>query len=188
MILILDLTDPMLPVLHDEFVSPIIRLVKQLSGSVFSTHLSDLIVPSYPISGIIICGTALADTWYKSQSLEPVFKRWNAPILGICAGMQILVCESGGKCIPSLEIGMEPITLTSAGKEDTLTRGKGDFSGYALHQYTTTIPESWIVLAVSKNGPEIVKSTKSLRYGILFHPEVRNEWIIERFITITQDI
>jgi len=185
LILVLDISNPVVPVLCDEFVSPVARIIEQKGISVKKIHISDLIQIKHKVTGIIICGTALADSWYKDKRIEPLVSRYNVPILGICAGMQMLLSESGGVVIQSLEIGMIPVTLSCDGKEDILTKGKDEFSGYALHQYATTIPETWTVLAHSKNTAQIVRYSDKFWYGVLFHPEVRNEWIIERFVDIT---
>jgi len=101
------------------------------------------------IDGIIICGTALADTWYQSFSLMPFLVHWTGPVLGICAGMQMLLTETGGIISPHLEIGMIPVSLTGDGREHPLTKGKDDFSGYALHQFMATLSSSKRPLAVA---------------------------------------
>lgn len=182
MILVLDVTDPTLPLLRDEFVSPLVRMVTP-SVPVITVHLSDLKCPE-PVSGVIICGTALADTWYLSGTVQPVLTRWNVPILGICAGMQMLLAENGTEPVPSLEIGMIPVRVTDHGRNDPLVCDRREFSGYALHQYTREVPCSWTILACSEAGPQIVRHVQHPWYGILFHPEVRNEWIIERFLAM----
>ncbi|PWR70765.1 glutamine amidotransferase-related protein [Methanospirillum stamsii] len=186
MILVIDLTRPDLPILFDEFVSPIIRIVNNLGSKVSTIHLSDLKTIDRNVTGIIIAGTALADTWYQSHAPTSFLCNEKIPVLGICAGMQMITAGKRGEYIPSLEIGMVPVKLTKAGRTDPLTKGKEDFSGYALHQYTTTIKPSWDVLAVSDTGPQIIKCRDAPQYGALFHPEVRNEWIYERFLLITQ--
>ena len=183
MILIIDLTNPDIPVLIDEFVSPISRIV-HLYGQ--KTHIVRIeSVPADPCcTGIIICGTALADTWYRSHSLMPLLKGWKGPIFGICAGMQMLLSETGGEMVPLTEIGMIPIRPTEMGSKDILLNGKDEFSGYALHQYTTTLSSQWIALAASDATVQVVKHCQNPWYGVLFHPEVRNDWMIERFVAL----
>ena len=183
MILIIDLTNPDIPVLIDEFVSPISRIV-HLSGQ--KTHIARIESgPADPsCTGIIICGTALADTWYRSHSLMPLLNGWKGPVFGICAGMQMLLLETGGEMVPLTEIGMIPIRPTEMGSIDILLNGKDEFSGYALHQYTTTLSSQWIPLAVSDATVQVVKHCQNPWYGVLFHPEVRNDWMIERFVAL----
>jgi GMP synthase (glutamine-hydrolysing) len=100
--------------------------------------------------------------------------------------MQMLLSHTGGEIVSRTEIGMIPITLTARGRKDALTRGKEYFSGYALHQYTVIQTRIWHVLARSEKAAHIVRHDTYPWYGVLFHPEVRNEWIIERFVTEIQ--
>lgn len=184
MILVVDLTDPRVPVLTSEFVSPVLAQVQKTGIRVSVIRIEDISGISNDVAMIIICGTALADTWYTHGSLPPFLDTWTRPVLGICAGMQMLLLRDGGGIIPSLEIGMTEIRSTVRGMTDPLTSGKEVFSGYTLHQMTSSVPESWIILAESVSGPQIVRSLRLPRYGILFHPEVRNEWLFERFFRL----
>jgi GMP synthase-like glutamine amidotransferase len=45
-----------------------------------------------------------------------------------------------------------------------------------------TLPDSFRILATSRKGPAIIRHGERPVYGVLFHPEVRNEWLIERFL------
>ena len=184
MILIIDLTNPDLPVLIDEFVSPVSRIVHQCGQETCIARIEAEPSTTHPsCTGIIICGTALADTWYRSHHL-PLLMGWTGPIFGICAGMQMLLSETGGEMVPLTEIGMIPIRSTERGETDNLMNGKDEFSGYALHQNTATLSPLWIPLAVSDATVQVVKHCINPWYGVLFHPEVRNEWIIERFVAL----
>ena len=106
MILIIDLTDPRVPVLADEFVLPVSRIVQDAGYRAQCTHLSQIKKIHAPIQGVIICGTALADSWYRSHTICPIFEDFEGPVLGICAGMQMLLMADRGELFPSLEIGM----------------------------------------------------------------------------------
>lgn len=182
MILIIDLTDPEITILRDEFVAPITRYFLSVGQQTRIIRLEEWGRVDPVVNGIIICGTALADDWYVNHSIEIQLNLWNAPILGICAGMQMLLTGTGGERQPFLEIGMTPVYLTEVGREHQLTKGKDDFSGYSLHQYTATRIHPWISLAESDGGELIVMHQHKPWFGVLFHPEVRNEWIFERFL------
>lgn len=184
MMLILDITNPDLPVLIDEFVSPISRIVHRFGHETRIVRIESATIHS-SCTGIIICGTALADSWYRSHHLMSLLNGWTGPILGICAGMQMLLSETGGEIVSCTEIGMTPIYLTEMGRQDILMNEREEFSGYALHQYTATLTSQWIPLALSGSTAQVVKHTTHPWYGVLFHPEVRNEWIIERFVALS---
>ena len=185
MIVILDVTNPALSILSDEYVRPLEGIMKRTETEYYSVHLSRFDSIPDEMSGILISGTALADSWYTSVKSVSLLQKWEGPVLGICAGMQILLNHSGGITHPSLEIGMTEIMVRPECEQDPLICGYASFSGYALHQKTVTIPEGWMVLAESDQAPQIVKHITSPRYGVLFHPEVRNEWLIERFVRLS---
>jgi GMP synthase (glutamine-hydrolysing) len=57
----------------------------------------------------------------------------------------------------------------------------GQIEGYHLHNYAATMPERFICLAGEAYAPEAFQHCTLPIYGIIFHPEVRNRWILERF-------
>jgi GMP synthase (glutamine-hydrolysing) len=188
MILILDITHPGITVLYDEFVAPVERIVQACNHPVRVVRIDTLQTVVHRCTGLIICGTALADSWYRTQELFPLLGGWTGPVLGICAGMQMLLLETGGTGVPLTEIGMIPIQVTETGTWDILMQGKDEFSGYALHQYTVTRSPLWMSLARSTLTDQVVRHCIYPWYGVLFHPEVRNEWIIERFVAMTRSV
>lgn len=184
MILVVDLTDPGIPLLSDEFVLPVLKILQITGNPIGMVHLNNLSVIPDEMKMIIICGTALADLWYNTILYPPILTNCKKPILGICAGMQVLLKTDGGEVVHSIEIGMTDVRVTHDGMTDPLTSGNEVLSVYSLHQNACTIPESWVILGVSEKGPQIVRSLLYPRYGLLFHPEVRNEWLVERFVKI----
>lgn len=48
------------------------------------------------------------------------------------------------------------------------------------------IPDRFIPLAVSDRCVQAIRHRSLPLYGLLFHPEVRNEWIIERFLRLVE--
>jgi len=185
MILVVDISDPSVSLLFDEFVLPVIRIIQQIQVELLDVHISKINKIPDDVSAIILCGTCIADLWYTKIPSHIDIIGFKGPVLGICAGMQILLRDDGGEIVPALEIGMINIRLTDKGKSDPITTGKDIISGYSLHQKMVHIPESWDILGVSDDLikiPHIVRSNCNKKYGVLFHPEVRNEWIIERFV------
>jgi GMP synthase (glutamine-hydrolysing) len=176
MILVLDLTSPDHPILVSEFVRPVTEIIREAGYQPVCRRIEDPVPAG--ITTCIICGTALADNWYLDQCLPESLLSVHIRILGICAGMHLLLRTCGGQVIPSAEIGMIPIRSRTG---DPLLSGRQEFSGYALHTFSVKLPDGWEVLASSDSSIQIVRSLENPWYGILFHPEVRNEWIIERF-------
>ncbi len=183
MILVVDLTDPNHPILRDEFVRPVLDIVKLFNHDRLVTvrhliDLSDLSKTQFSgIKSVIICGTASADSWYLSQKLPDLT---GIPVLGICAGMQILLKYDGGIMEDLEETGM--VTVRRCIYDKIIDRE--EFSAYALHRYIVTLPKGWTVLARSEKTVHIVKKAGTMQYGTLFHPEVRNNWIIENFLAV----
>ncbi len=183
MIRILDLCDQSHPMCRDEFVLPVARIVHRYGRKPILQHPTH--IPSAeeaPSSGIILCGTALQDMAFLLH-LESL--RWvrdtPVPVLGICAGMQVMVSLFGGTLAHCEEIGMTNIhTLVP----DPLLEGRQEFSAYELHAYAPVPTEVFQVLAVSSAGPQVIRHRILPQYGVLFHPEVRNEWVIERFLDL----
>ncbi|MDD1656696.1 MAG: gamma-glutamyl-gamma-aminobutyrate hydrolase family protein, partial [Methanomicrobiales archaeon] len=131
---------------------------------------------------IILCGTALQDNAFAAR---PASFAWlqeaRVPVLGICAGMQAVALAFGGSLLPSREIGMTEIRCT---RPDPLLEGHGRFSAYELHGAGVVPPESFVVLAESDRCIQAIRHRVLPVYGILFHPEVRNGWVVERFLSM----
>ncbi|HWQ66526.1 MAG TPA: gamma-glutamyl-gamma-aminobutyrate hydrolase family protein [Methanospirillum sp.] len=179
MISIVDCTNPEYPLLADEYVAPLVSIVSRAGYEPTVIGLSDLNQePEVMPDAVILSGTALADTWYRSSGLPGWFIDQAVPVLGICAGMQLLVQAGGGTIIPFCEIGM--ITVIRA-LPDSIIRDDS-FQAYALHQSGVKISDSWIVVARSAGGVQAVRHQSEPWYGVLFHPEVRTEWVISRFL------
>ncbi len=134
--------------------------------------------------GCILCGTALADNEFVSDmSRFSWIASSSIPILGICAGMQVLSLVAGGTLKEEPIIGMQEITSLETGPYELMGLHK-QFSGFELHKYITDIPSSCTPLAIS--GERVVAMRHQTRpwYGVMFHPEVRNEWVLDQFIMI----
>ena len=128
---------------------------------------------------IILCGTGLLDNTYADHlQLFSWIKDLKKPILGICAGMQVISAVYGGSIVPHPGLGLEKIEIVRA---SALLGEPRSIEGYYLHDYAVTLPPEFLLLAGRQDAPEAFLHCTHSIYGILFHPEVRNRWILERF-------
>jgi GMP synthase (glutamine-hydrolysing) len=103
-------------------------------------------------------------------------KDLNKPVLGICSGIQIIAKAFGGVIIPKKEIGMVEVKGELFGQKK--------FKAYALHTNGISKLSEFKILARSKKSVQAIKHKSKEIYGVMFHPEVRNEWVISEFIKI----
>lgn len=130
-------------------------------------------------SRIILCGTALKDNVYAEQlDLFRWMREWKKPVLGICAGMQVIGRIFGGNIVPQPAIGLETIAIL---EDSPLMGAQREIEGYHLHNYGVTLPDRFRLLAGSPTRVEAFCHEELPIYGIIFHPEVRNRWILDRF-------
>ena len=163
-----------------EFVLPIVAVVKSHEDYIVR-HFSEISQEETDNSGrIILSGTALKD----DESLKHVedfdwIKKCGTPILGICAGMHTIGLVFNSRLRECLEIGMKEIRTI---KENPLF--SSTFKAYELHNYSIHTSREFDVLARAEKCVQAVKLRGRDVYGVLFHPEVRNQEIIERFILL----
>ncbi|MGD2250432.1 MAG: hypothetical protein PVF58_18705 [Candidatus Methanofastidiosia archaeon] len=174
MILIVDVNSKKLG--YYEFVLPLCDIVGAITeyDIVHYTNICDI----HGYEKIIVSGTPLMDNTYISNIKEfEWIKTCNKPVLGICAGMQVIGLVFGSLLIECKEIGM---TKVEPVKDNILF--SSDFMAYELHKYGINPCKDFEVLAQSKKCIQGIKHKKKDIYGILFHPEVRNKEIINKFI------
>lgn len=131
---------------------------------------------------VILCGTALKDNFYTKRIDQfSWLKTIDRPVLGICAGMQVISCVFGGRIIPQMAIGLETLEIIAP---TPLLGEPRQIEGYHLHGYGVTMPEGFLLIAGTPEAIEAFKHRDKSIYGIIFHPEVRNRWILDSFLAI----
>ncbi len=178
MILIIDLCYEKDSLSNLEFVQPIKRIVESFGKKTEVVHFSELKPTIIGHSErVILCGTALKDNEFVYHKDEFEFlKKYKKPVLGICAGMQIIALVFGGKLIQEKEIGMTQILTKDAIFGDSMV------SAYELHGNGVVPPKDFQVIAENIKWIQAIK--KDNIYGIVFHPEVMNRKLIENFLRL----
>ncbi len=161
-----------------EFVDPIANSVRRAGYEYEVVHFSELTDEVIERSDrIILCGTPLKDDLYARRiDLFSWIKGLEKPLLGICAGMQVVATVFGGEIVPKPKIGLDEIEII---KETPLLGPPREIEGYHLHNFGVTLPPGFDLVAGRPGQIEAFRHAKMPIYGIIFHPEVRNRWIIE---------
>jgi GMP synthase-like glutamine amidotransferase len=163
-----------------EFVRPVEQILNKNNVKFKTIHYSKLKISDINESDkIIITGTSLEDNEFlKNINCFSWIKSINKPILGICAGMQVISLIYNGKPKDKKEIGYY---------KENFTRGFlkliGEQEVYHLHNNYITLPKEFDSFTDTKI-PQAIKHKEKPIYGVLFHPEVRNEKLIENFIQL----
>jgi GMP synthase-like glutamine amidotransferase len=184
MILLVDLCYEKDSLSKYEFVLPIANVLRHAAVPHEVVHYTELNIELNSdfldwASKIILCGTALKDNAYCEQlDLFPWMRTCEKPMLGICAGMQIIGSAFGGEIVSQPNIGLEKIEIV---RESPLLGKLREIEGYHLHNFGVTLPEDFKILAGTPERVDVFQHSKKSVYGIIFHPEVRNRWIIKRF-------
>lgn len=153
-----------------EFVDPIKRILDELQFEV--RHYSQKFDPS-KYDMIIICGTSLNDFEYIDEmEYFSWIKNYQGKILGICSGAQIIASVFGDILEDRTMIGKRMVSIE---KENNIV--SGELEAYFL---TTKVPIIKNLVSLDKDGFVFRKKDAEI-YGVLFHPEVLNKEIIEKF-------
>lgn len=165
-----------------EFVKPIEDILKHKKLNYFVKHYKKLNKNDLnKTNKIIICGTSLYDNEFiKNIKYFNWIKKLNKSILGICAGMKIIGSVFGGKIKEKTEIGFYSEYFN---KEFLGLIGKQEV--YHLHNYYIDFNKlNNFEVYCEKIINQAVKHKEKEIYGVLFHPEVRNKELIEKFARI----
>ncbi len=165
-----------------EFVSPIISIIQPLEECEVKHFLDVESTELIAYSKIVLSGTSLKDhATLKQIDKFNWIKKCDKPILGICAGMQTISLVFDEPLTSCLQIGMAEITTL---KDNPLFQS--EFKAYTLHNFSVKPSNTFEILAESTKCIQAMKHKQKNIYGVLFHPEVRNQEILKRFIQLNQ--
>jgi GMP synthase - Glutamine amidotransferase domain len=165
---------------RDEYVGPVARIVAAAGYKWREEHFLKISRETIAgADGIILCGTALKDNAFAEHVQDLAWLRTAAcPVLGICAGAEVLCLAYGGRLVPACGIGMTEVRVAEA---DPLLGGPRTFSAYEVHTFACEPPAGWTITAVSETCVQAFRHPDRPVYGLMFHPEVRNDAVVERF-------
>jgi GMP synthase-like glutamine amidotransferase len=164
---------------------------RDVDFSEIDLHAGDPIPSLDEFDGLWVMGGSM-DAWEedlypwlvdeKRLIREAVNKR-RLPFLGICLGHQLLADALGGRADPGVqhEIGLFPITSTTAGRDHPLLAGLPQPSLWVnVHRAEVTIaPPGATVLARSEACANHVMQIGTNAFSVQFHPEVCDHTVDE---------
>ena len=132
---------------------------------------------------VIICGTSLRDFDYMENLSKFLWlKNFSKPVLGICAGMQIIGVTFGSEISGGVYIGTHFGNFSQGFADKFFEEGETVQEVYFLHKKIAGLPEGFEKLNEGLSYPTVFKHKEREIYGVLFHPEVLNREVIERFV------
>jgi|SRR3989344_2688295 len=177
-----------------EFVQPILDAIPNKTKAIV-VHYPKLSEKHIKNSdAIILTGTSLADNAFLKHAQKFGFLRnCEKPVLGICAGMQIIAKVFGAKIevSKSPEIGnikirilKDDLLFAGLGKELPGTESsKNEFTAYCLHNNSATLPKNFELFASSQQCKVQAFRHKSKQiYGVEFHPEVGDKKVLRNWL------
>ena len=165
------------PLSEYEFVKPIERIVQKCNEEY--TVVSYREVKKGRWDKVIITGTALKDFDYIKYIKNFLWLRESfIPVLGICAGSQIIAKIFGGKLEDYLIIGRKKIEIL---KENPLLP-MGETYGYFIVSKVPRLNKQFEVIGRLNEIPVLFSVKNTNIYGAVFHPEVFNENLIINFL------
>jgi len=163
-----------------EFVKPVGEIVRRAGHEFFTRGYKEIGEGDFAkCSSVIICGTSLQDfDFYSDADTFSWLKDFGKPVFGICGGCQIIGNVFGGEMKEKLEIGYYPEKF-----EKEFLGVSGEVEVYHLHSKWVDFcgVTDFEVFCSGDGVDQAVKHNAKPIYGVLFHPEVRNPELIERF-------
>lgn len=146
--------------------------------------------------GVILSGGPESTTVADGPRLPPIVFEMDAPLLGICYGMQAMAIQLGGQVEPSdhQEFGYAQVrahahsALLRAIEDHTSPEGYGLLDVWMSHgDRVTELPPDFVRIASTATCPIAgIAHDKKRWYGVQFHPEVthtrQGDRILRRFV------
>lgn len=165
-----------------EFVKPVTDILEGVNATVSVVHYAELTLGQIASADrIIICGNGLQDQdFLKATRKFSWLRDCRKPVLGICAGMQMIAKVFGATLKKSERIGMTRVNFL---EPDKLLSKMSGYNVYELHTKAPGVPHGFVELAET-DIPLSFRKIDAPIYGLLWHPEVSNKELIKAFATV----
>jgi GMP synthase-like glutamine amidotransferase len=182
-VLVVDCSDRDDLLTRRQFVWPIQRNIHGLTSSVHLSKFSKSSLKGF--DAIIFSGCTLKDNAFVLRAKKLGWlKDAGVPMLGICAGHELLGIVFGGK-LERLKfpiIGMETVKIDGK-KTPGLHFEEGVFSAYHLNGNVVSLPNGFIGVGHSKRIKNEIMVHLGLKVvGFQFHPEYTHGKFIQSFV------
>lgn len=135
---------------------------------------------------IVISGNSVFSANMSLREIKSRFSwldTFEGPVMGICAGQQIIAEYFGARLARHDARGLKKFVVKH---RDKILKGvKDKFNGYVAHNFGAPLPEGFHILAranTAKAYPEyLAKHNKKPIYILSFHPEFSEKQIVENF-------
>lgn len=163
-----------------EFVKPVEDVIRKARMDSVTRHFLSLNHRDISqAERVIICGTAIRDFEYLDNMEKFTWiTEVDKPVLGICAGMQVLGKLYNCSLLDGTKIGRYRVKIV---RKNSLT-SKNEFYSYFLNSRVIEPNREFETLAESGNLRCMFEHKYKRFYGCLFHPEVLNPEIITNFL------
>ncbi len=183
MILVVDMNWKKDSLGYYEFVLPLVAIAEESDQTLIKHYLEVTEAEIGECTSVILSGTSLMDNVTLSQPEKFIWmKQTDKPILGICAGMQTIGVVFGLNVYRCVEIEMTQINTLQ--HNPLFSDG---FKAYSLHNFSVQSDNSFEPIAESTVCIQAIRHKSKPIFGVLFHPEVRNQEIIKRFLRLKKE-
>ncbi|MBM3282325.1 MAG: hypothetical protein FJY86_03225 [Candidatus Diapherotrites archaeon] len=170
-----------------EFVWPIQRSLPVPSKAIPLRAFTEKSLQSF--DAVILSGCQLLDNDYlKYVKKISWLKNSERPVLGVCAGQQLVSLVYGGKVLDMKQpcVGVHSIVVRK--NRAFLDGSLSTLNVYGLHSHTITLPTGFASAAYSSLNPnEVIFHATRPVAGVSFHPEVLNKGLFPSFLTWAED-
>ena len=167
---------PAITAAREEHYEQLRQRLERLAGVAVSSRRYDDAADMEDAAAVVLSGSFEPWSVHSPRaltSLAECLTRYEGPVLGICAGMQLQVMFAGGMVGPRAqpEVGFGPVELV---QEDPLLDGLDPVPVVYKHhaEDVKAVPEEFVVLARSPRcAVEAIAAPRYRWWGTQFHPE-----------------